>query len=201
MGRRRLGSQTNTLYVKASNTPTLWRIAKRDAPSEPVDFDYAADLGGSSIEVRTGTVGRTRASATDQKAALRNADGDRHDDRQLPAGRPDRRFTRSARTSRASRRDASTDAGCVRDTGRDGDAGGLVFLSGGSSTFFAVDTRDGTIRWLRARASGRTRIPGHRPSRYTQFLVIATGSGEGATLQAFSLGQGGRSQIIRRASS
>src|SRR4029434_8647824 len=29
--------ETNTLYVKASNTPSLWRIVRRDAPSDTVD--------------------------------------------------------------------------------------------------------------------------------------------------------------------
>jgi quinoprotein glucose dehydrogenase len=36
--------------------------------------------------------------------------------------------------------------------------GGLVFLSGGGSTFFAVDTRDGTVRWSTDLGQEPTRI-------------------------------------------
>jgi glucose dehydrogenase len=66
--------------------------------------------------------------------------------------------------------------------------GGLVFLSGGGSTFYAVDTRDGTIRWSadlgqRAYANPMT----YRTRMGRQFVVIATGSGAGTSLQAFAL--------------
>jgi quinoprotein glucose dehydrogenase len=67
--------------------------------------------------------------------------------------------------------------------------GGLVFLSGGGSTLYAVDTRDGAVRWSadlgqRAYANPMT----YRTRNGLQFVLIATGAGEGATLQAFSLG-------------
>jgi quinoprotein glucose dehydrogenase len=66
--------------------------------------------------------------------------------------------------------------------------GGLVFLSGGGSNLYAVDTKDGSVRWTtdlgqRAYANPMT----YRTRNGIQFLVIATGAGEGATLQAFSL--------------
>jgi glucose dehydrogenase len=68
--------------------------------------------------------------------------------------------------------------------------GGLVFISGGGQTLYAVDTRDGAVRWsidLGQRAYSNPMT--YRTRSGTQFVVIATGSGEGATLQAFSLGR------------
>jgi glucose dehydrogenase len=56
------------------------------------------------------------------------------------------------------------------------------------AVLYAVDTRDGTVKWSadlgqRAYANPMT----YRTRNGTQFVVIATGAGEGATLQAFAL--------------
>ena len=66
--------------------------------------------------------------------------------------------------------------------------GGLVFLTGGGSTLYAIDTRDGGTRWEAALgARGYANPMTYRTRSGRQFVVIATGGGSGATLRAFAL--------------
>ena len=117
--------ETNTLYVKASNTPTLWRIVRREAPSDTVDFDYAPDLGGSALGVRVpGPAGeRTQALPLNKPpyGTLTAIDMSTGAFRwQVPIGDS----PGGARTSGAQRRTPSADARRVRRAGRDGYARG-----------------------------------------------------------------------------
>ena len=181
--------ETNTLYVKASNTPTLWRIVKRDAPSDTVDFDYAPDLGGSSVGVRVpGPAGERTPTLPINKppyGTLTAIDMSTGSFRwQVPIG-----DSPEIREHPALRGVALPPTlGVSGAPGGIVTRGGLVFVTGGGSILYAVDTRDGSVRrsidlGQRAYANPMT----YRTRNGTQFVVIATGSGEGATLQAFSL--------------
>ncbi len=69
-------------------------------------------------------------------------------------------------------------------------AGGLIFLSGGSTSLFALDVADGSTRW----SSPLGRVSHANPMTYRtrdgrQFIVVASGEGTDAVLQAFTLGQ------------
>jgi quinoprotein glucose dehydrogenase len=71
--------------------------------------------------------------------------------------------------------------------------GGLVFAGGGDTAFHAVDTATGSEVWQapvprRANATPMT----YRSRAGRQFVVIATGTGEDASLVAFALPTGGR---------
>jgi quinoprotein glucose dehydrogenase len=181
--------ETNTLYVKASSNPTLWRIVKRDAPSDTVDYDYAPDLGGSSIGVRVpgpnGERGPTLPINKPPYGTLTAIDMSTGEFRwQVPIG--DSPEVRNHPALRGVTLPPML--GVSGAPGATVTRGGLVFLSGGGSTLYAVDTRDGEVRWStdlgqRAYANPMT----YRTRNGIQFLVIATGAGEGATLQAFSL--------------
>ena len=182
--------ETNTLYVKSTNSPTLWRIVKRDAPSDTVDYDYAPDLGGSSIGVRVpgpdGERGPTLPISKPPYGMLTAVDMSTGEFRwQVPIG-----DSPEVRSHPALRGVALPPMlGVSGAPGGMVTRGGLVFVSGGGSTLYAVDTRDGAVRWSadlgqRAYANPMT----YRTRNGMQFVVIASGSGEGATLQAFSMG-------------
>ena len=65
---------TNTLYVKATNSPAIWKLVKRAAPSDTNDAEYFADLSASSAALRfpsgdEGRRGRRRSRSTSRRTA------------------------------------------------------------------------------------------------------------------------------------
>ncbi len=67
-------------------------------------------------------------------------------------------------------------------------AGGLVFLTGGGSTLYAIDKATGETRWSWELGADGYAVPmTYRTSAGRQFVVIATGAGEHAVLKAFAL--------------
>jgi quinoprotein glucose dehydrogenase len=183
--------ESATLYVKATNQPVVWRIVKRDATSDTVDYDYAPDLGGSSLSVRVpGPNGERGPALPINKppyGTLTAIDMITGAFRwQVPIG-----DSPEVREHPALRGVALPPMlGVAGAPGGIVTRGGLVFISGGGQTLYAVDTRDGAVRWsidLGQRAYSNPMT--YRTRSGTQFVVIATGSGEGATLQAFSLGR------------
>ncbi|HSL69692.1 MAG TPA: PQQ-binding-like beta-propeller repeat protein, partial [Longimicrobiales bacterium] len=67
-------------------------------------------------------------------------------------------------------------------------AGGLVFVSGGGSVLYAVDKDTGQTLWHTDLGARAYSVPmTYRTREGVQYVVIATGSGENAVLQAFRL--------------
>jgi glucose dehydrogenase len=67
--------------------------------------------------------------------------------------------------------------------------GGLVFVSGGGSVFYAIDKATGATRWQADLGRRAYSVPmTYRTRRGRQFVVIATGAGSDAELVAFALG-------------
>jgi quinoprotein glucose dehydrogenase len=67
-------------------------------------------------------------------------------------------------------------------------AGGLVFVGGGDAAFHALDASNGSEKWrspLTGRANATPMTYRSRSGR--EFIVIATGGGEDASLVAFAL--------------
>ncbi|MES2304700.1 MAG: PQQ-binding-like beta-propeller repeat protein [Gemmatimonadota bacterium] len=66
--------------------------------------------------------------------------------------------------------------------------GGLIFITGGGTVLYAIDQRDGAVRW-----SSDLGVPGYsnpmsyRASDGRQYVVVATGDGAEASLRAFAL--------------
>lgn len=176
---------TSTLFVKASNSPSLWRISRRDIPADTADDRYMADLG-ASLGVRVGD---------DQSAPA------------LPINRPPYgTLTAIDMTTGAFRwRVTLGDTPALRDhpalagltlpplgvSGSPGGmvtGGGLVFITGGGRTLYAIDTRDGRTKWQADLGQvGYSNPMTYRTSGGRQFVVVATGSGTGTSLQAFAL--------------
>jgi quinoprotein glucose dehydrogenase len=67
-------------------------------------------------------------------------------------------------------------------------AGGLIFITGGGHVLYALDTRDGSVRWQWDLGRAGWAVPmTYRTRHGRQFVVIATGRGEDSRLMAFTL--------------
>jgi quinoprotein glucose dehydrogenase len=183
--------ESNTLFVKASNSPSVWRILARAAPSDTNDMEYAADLGNSGISVRPVEGGPIPVIKPPYGTltAIDLATGNHR--WQVPLGD----------TPAVRRHPALAGVALPRYLGVSGapggvvTAGGLIFISGGGRVLYAIDTRDGSVVWEHdlgqvAYANPMT----YRTRAGRQFVVIATGAGGTTRLVAMSLppGVGGR---------
>jgi glucose dehydrogenase len=65
--------------------------------------------------------------------------------------------------------------------------GGLIFVGGGDTVFYALDTADGREVWTFQVGRRTTATPMTYQIAGKQFVVIASGTGKDATLTAFSL--------------
>jgi quinoprotein glucose dehydrogenase len=67
-------------------------------------------------------------------------------------------------------------------------AGGLLFVTGGGTVLYALDTRDGRVLWQADLGARGYAVPmTYRTSAGRQFILIATGAGDNAVLRAFAL--------------
>lgn len=65
--------------------------------------------------------------------------------------------------------------------------GGLIFVGGGATTFYAMDTANGHELWSYALGRRTTATPMTYEAAGKQFVVIASGVGKDATLTAFNV--------------
>ena len=175
---------SGTIYIKATNSPTLMKIIKRDVSTDTVNAPYTLQLGAAmrfrvggdstpnlpvnkppygtmtAIDLTTGTH-RWQVTLGDTPALRQHP---LLKDMNLPplgtAGAPGAIVT----------------------------AGGLVFASGGGSALFALDTRDGRVLWSADMGQQAYSVPmTYVTSAGRQFVVIASGGATGARLSAFAL--------------
>ncbi len=67
-------------------------------------------------------------------------------------------------------------------------AGGLLFLTGGGDVLYAIGSEDGVVHWSAPLGQvGYSNPMTYRTGGGRQFVVVATGEGKGASLQAFAL--------------
>ena len=184
--------QTKTLYVKASNSPSLWRLVKQAGTSDTVDDTYMADLRNSSLGVRVAANGAGR-DTTARPLPLNKPPYGTLTAIDLTSGEHKWRVpigdTPEVRTNPALNGVELPPAlGVSGAPGALVTRGGLIFITGGGNTLYAMDTRDGRVRWQadlgqRGYANPMT----YRTRAGKQFVLIATGVGVGAKLQAFAL--------------
>jgi quinoprotein glucose dehydrogenase len=174
--------ETNTLYVKATNSPSLWRIVKRETESDTVDAEYTADLGGSALSSLGMPINKPPYGSL---TAIDMSTGEHR--WSVPLGdAPELRTNPALRgVSLPARLGVQGAPGGVVTRG------GLIFITGGGSRLYAIDTRDGSVRWesdlgQRGYANPMT----YRTRAGRQFVVIATGVGAGAKLVAYALPEG-----------
>jgi glucose dehydrogenase len=181
---------TGMIYIKATNLAALYKIIQ-PARSDSLDADYALDFARQSLRV----------------APLARDSGQRLPP--LPISRPpygtltaidlnsgDQRWQVTLGDTPAIRRHpllASLNLPPLGVAGAPGPivtAGGLLFVTGGGSTLFAIDTRNGATLWSFALGQTAYSVPmTYRTGAGRQFVVVATGAATGAKLVAFALRQ------------
>lgn len=180
------------VFIKATNSPALFRLQRRDAPSDTVDAPYMLDLANSTLGVsqRDNAEGAVRDAArlpinAPPYGTLTAIDMGRGEIRwQVPLGdTPEVRAHPALRGAVLPER-----LGVAGSPGGLVTAGGLVFVAGGGRTLYAIDTRTGTVLWEHALGDiGYANPMTWRGTDGVQRLAIATGGGTTSRLVVFAL--------------
>jgi quinoprotein glucose dehydrogenase len=179
---------TGTIYIKSTNQPALYKIVK-PTRSDTLDADYTADLSAQSLHVVM--------SPRDSEQRMPP----------LPIGKPpygtlvaidlntgDTKWEVTLGDTPAIHnhpllRDLHLPpVGVAGSPGPIVTASGLIFVTGGGSVLYAIDTKDGKPLWSADLGQNGYATPmTYRTAAGKQFVVIATGASSGAKLMAFSL--------------
>jgi quinoprotein glucose dehydrogenase len=184
--------ETGMLYVKATNSPVLYTLRKTEARSDTVQAEYMVDLARSTLSVRTDaltdSLGLPRGGALPLNkppyGTLTAIDlGTGAHRWQVPVG--DNAGVRNHPLLKGLNLPPLGVAGAP---GPIVTRGGLVFLTGGGSTLYAIDKTTGATLWEHPLGRAGYAVPmTYRTSQGRQFVVIATGAGGNAVLMAFAL--------------
>jgi len=181
-----LDPRSGTIYIKATNQPTLMKIIQRDSATDTVSAPYTLNLAASgSLRFRVGgdstpqlpinkpPYGTMTAIDLNTGAHLW----------QVPLG-----DTPALRRHPLLRDLNLPPLGVAGAPGAIVTAGGVLFASGGGPVLFALDTKDGQVLWSHDLGQAAYSVPmTYRTSAGKQFVVIASGAANGARLTAFSL--------------
>lgn len=181
---------TGTIYIKATNQPALYKII-RPVRSDTLDADYTADLSAQSLRVVMpprdsgqrlpplpinkppyGTLVAIdlNTGATKWNVTLGDTPGIRNHPLLKNLNLPP--------------------VGVAGAPGPIVTAGGLIFVTGGGATLYAIDVQNGATLWSADLGQNGYAVPmTYRTKAGKQFVVIATGGATGAKLVAFSLPQ------------
>ena len=184
--------ETGTIYIKATNSPSLFSIRKVEQKTEELQAEYAVDLGNQSVNVRVDSLVRAAGLTGGGTLPINkppygsltaiNLHTGEHL-WQVPVG-DDARL----REHPLLRGLNLPPFGVSGAPGPIVTRGGLVFLTGGGSTLFAHDKATGAVLWQFPLGRVGYSVPmTYKTSAGRQFVVIATGSGASATLMAFAL--------------
>jgi quinoprotein glucose dehydrogenase len=172
--------QTQTLFVKGTNQPALMRLIqlpKSDTIDATWSFDRGASLrvqvpGSDNLPINKPPYGNL--TAIDLRTGQHRW--------QVPLG-----DTPGVRNHPLLRNLSLPPLGVAGAPGPIATAGGLLFVSGGGSVLYAIDSNNGNVLW-QADVGRAYSVPmTYRTSAGRQYVVIATGNGENAALKAFAL--------------
>ena len=184
--------ETGWAYVKATNSPSLFRIEQIATPNDTIDAPYMVDLVNSSLGVsfRDGPEGTSRPSGRlpiikPPYGTLTAIDLTTGDTKwQVPLGdSPDvRRHPALAGVALPAKLGVAGSAGALVTRG------GVVFTTGGGRVLYAIDSRSGATLWEHDLGQiGYANPMTYRTRSGTQYVIIATGVGTNAKLVAFAL--------------
>ena len=183
---------TQTLYVKATNSPALYRI-QRGVPNDTIGFEYTADLPRSGIGVTADPDSGKSDHAPPEQLPLIKPPYGTMTAIDLNTGRQRWQVTfgdtPSIRSHPLLRNIPLPPLGVAGAPGGTVTKGGLLFATGGGNVLYALDTRDGRVVWQAELPAGRgyANPVSYRGANGVQYVVIATGGGEQAELVAFSI--------------
>ncbi len=184
---------THTLFVKGTNNPAMYRIQK-GVPNDTIGYDYTVDLASSGLGVTADPdSGRADHTPPQQLPLIKPPYGnmtaiDLDTGKQLwqvPLG-----DTPTIRNHPLLKGVTLPPLGVAGAVGGTVTKGGLIFATGGGAVLYALDTRDGSVRWQHALPAGRgySNPVSYRGANGVQYVVMATGGGDNSELIAFSLG-------------
>ena len=183
-----LDPASSTIYIKTTNQPALYKIIK-PLRSDSLDADYTADLTAQGLRVNFSSVDSA------------------HRIPPLPINKPPYGTLVAIDLRTGSERWNVTlgDTPAIRNhpllkslnlppvgvAGAPGPivtAGGLVFVTGGGSSLYAIDSHSGATLWSADLGQSAYSVPMTYKTRAgRQFVVIAVGAAAGAKLVAFAL--------------
>ncbi len=187
---------SHTLFVKATNSPALYRI-QRGTPNDTIGYEYTADLVNSGLGVTADPdSGRADHAPPEQLPLIKPPYGTMTAiDLNTGATRWQVTFgdTPSIRSHPLLKNVTLPPLGVAGAPGGTVTKGGLLFATGGGTVLYALDTRDGKVLWQAELPAGRgyANPVSYRGANGVQYVVVASGGGENAELVAFAL-DGGR---------
>ena len=183
--------ETGWLYVKATNSPSLFTLQESTTKSDTMDAPYMVNLQRSSLGVafRDGAEGTARAAGTlpinkGPYGTLTAIDLNTGNQQwQIPVGdSPNVRNHPALSGVKLPEK-----LGVAGAPGAMVTKGGIVFLTGGGRVLCAIDSRNGKTLWEYDLGQVAYANPmAYSTSDGRQFVVIATGSGSNAKLVAFT---------------
>jgi glucose dehydrogenase len=180
--------ETGMLYVKASNSPGVMRLRKPDpTESDTVEGGWVIDRTAGLRVAAGGARGQRLPSLPINKppyGTLTAIDLNTGEHRwQVTIG-----DSPEIRNHPLLRELHLPPVGVSGSPGPIVTAGGLVFLTGGGDTLYAVDKANGRVLWEADLGSRGYSVPMTYQTRDgRQYVVIATGAGNDAVLRAFAL--------------
>jgi glucose dehydrogenase len=183
-----LDPRTGTIFIKATNQPALFRLVQ-PAKSDSLVADYTVNLANQGLRVVIPSRDSTERPLS------------------LPLNKPpygtltaidlntgDERWTVTLGDMPAIRNHPLLKSlnlpplGVAGSPGPIVTAGGLLFVTGGGPTLYAIDSDNGATLWSAELGQAGYSVPmTYRTKAGRQFVVIATGAANGAKLMAFAL--------------
>ena len=183
---------TRTLYVKSTDNPVVYRIQK-GVPNDTIGYEYTVDLVNSGLGITVDPdSGRADHAPPEQLPLIRPPYGTMT---AIDLNTGEHRWhvtfgdTPAIREHPLLKGVSLPPLGVAGAVGGTVTRGGLIFATGGGNVIYALDTRDGRVRWQHTLPAGRgyANPITYRTADGTQYVVIASGGGDDARLMAFSV--------------